>query len=252
MTSRRARPVRTALLALALLGVSACGSGRETDAAPPSAAGATTVTAATSVVTAPGPSAIAGTIPMATAVPDTAAPSPTTTAARTTTTSSSAAPAPTDPADIDPGTLPQTRARPPNEGPLLDAHVQDLWHAIVTDDAASAMPFFFPRSAYLTVKAIADPAGDYERRLVADFTEDIHALHVRLGAEPGRAGLGAFTVPATAQWIDPGVEHNAIGYWRVYSATLGCTIGGRPAAFPIASMISWRGEWYVVHLSSIR
>jgi len=237
-------------LAAAFAVLASCGTSAGPDAAeagppPPTAVG-------TTASSAPVASAAAA----ASSPETTAAPTTTTTEAPTTSTSASTtstvAPPPTDGPEVDPGTLPQTRAEPARTSPLLDAHVQALWHAIVTDDAPAAMPFFFPRSAYLTVKAIADPAGDYERRLVADYTADLHVLHARLGADPTKATLGGFTVPAGAQWIDPGVEHNAIGYWRVYGATLGWSLGGRASSFPIASMISWRGQWYVVHLDSIR
>ena len=47
-------------------------------------------------------------------------------------------------------------------------------------------------------------------------------------------------------------EYNKGTYWRVYNAMLRYTVDGQAGSFPIASMISWRGEWYVVHLNSIR
>ena len=49
-----------------------------------------------------------------------------------------------------------------------------------------------------------------------------------------------------------GGEYNKGSYWRVYNAALRYTAEGQAGSFPIASMISWRGEWYVVHLNSIR
>jgi hypothetical protein len=30
------------------------------------------------------------------------------------------------------------------------------------------------------------------------------------------------------------------------------TAGGEDASFPLTSLISWRGQWYVVHLGAIR
>jgi len=39
----------------------------------------------------------------------------------------------------------------------------------------------------------------------------------------------------------------------VYGANLRYTTpDGQGGSFPIASLISWRGQWYVVHLNSIR
>jgi hypothetical protein len=135
---------------------------------------------------------------------------------------------------------------------MFVAHANALWAAITADDPDRALAFFFPLKAYEQVKAISDPDGDWNTRLVAAFREDIHAWHSRLGANPGTAALGQVTVPDAAQWIQPGVEFNKGSYWRVYGATLTYQVDGHSGTFTVASMISWRGEWYVVHLASIR
>jgi hypothetical protein len=136
-------------------------------------------------------------------------------------------------------------------GPDLDVGIEGLWQAVVADDPAPAMPFFFPLSAYLQVKAIGDPAGDWQRRLVGAYQQDIHALHARLGAAASNARLDGIDVPATATWVQPGAEYNKLSYWRVYGTRVRFTVDGRPDSFTIASMISWRGRWYVVHLARI-
>lgn len=69
---------------------------------------------------------------------------------------------------------------------------------------------------------------------------------------PAGATFTSVTVPDTAEWILPGVEYNKGSYWRVYGAEVHYSVGGAAHFFTIASLISWRGEWYVVHLSSIR
>jgi hypothetical protein len=244
--SHRARRVGFGV-AVVSIGLGACGS----DARPSAVAespGTAVLAPGSTVAAAPviAPTAVAPT----TAAPTTVAPTTTTTTAASTT--STAPPTPTDPVGTDPGSLPQTRAEPASAGAQLDAHAEGLWHAIVTDDPGSAMAFFFPRSAYVSVKAIPDPAADYEQRLMANYVADIHTLHTALGADPTHAALGHLTVPPAAQWIEPGVEYNAIGYWRVYGAQLRYTTDGRQRSFAIASLISWRGQWYVVHLNSIR
>ena len=87
----------------------------------------------------------------------------------------------------------------------------------------------------------------------AAFKEDVHAWHTQLGANAAGAQLTAVSVPSDqAQWILPGAEYNKGSYWRVYGATLRYQVDGRAGTFAVASMISWRGEWYVVHLASIR
>ena len=52
-------------------------------------------------------------------------------------------------------------------------------------------------------------------------------------------------------WIPPGVCANGIGYYEVANARVAYQLGGQTRSFGIASLISWRGEWYVVHLGSI-
>lgn len=160
--------------------------------------------------------------------------------------------APTTTTTVDPGTLPQTAQKPVASGPMFDAGVNGLWQAVVTDDPAPAMAFFFPLTAYLQVKAISNPASDWHNRLVAAYDRDIHSLHLRLGSSATRAQLVGIDVPQSqAEWITPGVEYNKGSYWRVYGTTVRYTIDGRTQLFTVASLISWRGEWYVVHLSSI-
>jgi hypothetical protein len=145
--------------------------------------------------------------------------------------------------------------------------VAALGEAIVRDDPERAMAFFFPLGAYEQVKDIGSPAIDWKRRLVAAYVRDIHALHARLAeaqalrdGPPEDSGTGArllgLDVPdARARWVEPGEEYNKIGYFRVFGSRLRFEVGGPKQTlqtFDVKSLISWRGEWYVVHLSAIK
>lgn len=153
----------------------------------------------------------------------------------------------------DPASLPQTRDRPSASGAAFNARVAALWDAVVSGDPDRAMPFFFPLGAYEQVKDIAKPAADWRARLVAAFVRDIKALHRRLGDDAARAKLDALEVPdAAARWVEPGEEYNKIGYWRVFGSKLRFEVDGQKRALDIKSLISWRGQWYVVHLSAIK
>jgi hypothetical protein len=178
-----------------------------------------------------------------TAAPTTAggsAPTTTTTTAPTSTTT-------------DVGALPQTDTEPTTSTPAFKAGSAALWQAVVHDDPDRALPFFFPESAYRQVKDIGDPDGDWNNRLVANFRTDVHALHQQLGTLPAGARFERLDVPeGQAQWITPGVEFNKGSYWRVYGSRLLYTAGGVERSLPVSSLISWRGEWYVVHLGAIR
>jgi hypothetical protein len=154
---------------------------------------------------------------------------------------------------VDPATLPQTRDKPEASGPAFDARVQALWDAIVKDDPDRALPFFFPLPAYEQVKAIQNPAADWKRRLVAAYARDIHDLHKKLGKDPEAAKLVRFDAGPAPRWVEPNEEYNKIGYWRVFGSKLRWEReGGKAEAIDVKSLISWRGEWFVVHLSAIK
>jgi hypothetical protein len=148
----------------------------------------------------------------------------------------------------DPGSLAQTEARPSGSDPAFQARMMLLWQAITTGHVGVALPAFFPLSAYKKVKAVRDPASDWQHRLVADFDADIARVHASLGPGASSATLTTVVVPvARATWVRPGAEVNRIGYWRVYDTMMNFQNGGRPGSLVVISLISWRGQWYVVH-----
>lgn len=189
-----------------------------------------------------------------TTLPSTTAPSTTTRpAGATSTTGAPSSTTTTTAAAADPGALPQTDERPSSSSAAFTAGVGNLWEAIRQDKPELGLPFFFPKSAYLQVKAISDPAGDYQNRLIANFDDDVHSLHSQLGSDAASAKLVGITVPDDqAVWVQPGEESNKLSYWRVYGTTLQYEVNGQTGSFPVTSLISWRGEWYVVHLGAIR
>jgi hypothetical protein len=127
-----------------------------------------------------------------------------------------------------------------------------LWQGISAGSASAAMPAFFPEGAYAQVKAIADPRADYANRLVHEFSLDLGAAHGLLGGSAASAQLVGVEVPSSyAHWVSPGACDNSVGYYEVPNARVVYRVGGQTSSFGIASMISWRGEWYVVHLGAV-
>jgi hypothetical protein len=127
-----------------------------------------------------------------------------------------------------------------------------LWTAVQTGSVKPGLPAFFPQGAYVQVKAIAGAAGDYRDRLVADYRVDIDAAHALLGTQAGTALLLGVQVPgAYAHWVVPGVCANRVGYYEVPNARVVYRQNGAVHSFGIASMISWRGVWYIVHLGAV-
>jgi hypothetical protein len=150
------------------------------------------------------------------------------------------------------GILHQTMTRPKTTGPAFHALVADLWLAVRTGRPSFAAPAFFPVGAYKQVKAIYDPAGDWRNRLWADFAVDVRAAHALLGHDARAARLVRVIVAsADAIWVPAGACYNSAGYWHVANSRVVYKVHGQERSFGIASLISWRGVWYVVHFGGI-
>jgi hypothetical protein len=150
------------------------------------------------------------------------------------------------------GALPQTRAFPSTTTATFHAEMQALWAAIVAGRPSVAASAFFPLAAYEQVKAIADPAADWRDRLVHAFDLDVAAAHALLGTGAAGARLLSVRVASSeAAWIPPGYCYNGVGYWHAPGARLVYEEGGVVRSIGIASLISWRGVWYVVHLGAV-
>lgn len=147
------------------------------------------------------------------------------------------------------GALPQTRALPSTDSAAFHAAMQDLWLAVTTGKPNLALPAFFPLAAYQQVKAIYDPAADWHGRLWYDFTLDVGAAH-RL-VDPDARLVRVIVPTSDAAWVDPGVCANSLGYWHVPGARVVYREHGQERSFGIASLISWRGVWYVVHFGAV-
>jgi hypothetical protein len=151
-----------------------------------------------------------------------------------------------------PGSLPQTHAYPSGTSARFRSLMASLWTGIVHDSLTPALAAFFPKNAYVQLKAIASASSDWSERLVRDYGLDIAAAHALLGSDTARASLIAVNVPSSyGHWIQPGVCSNSIGYYEVANARMVYRANGQIRSFGIASMISWRGVWYVVHLGAI-
>lgn len=153
---------------------------------------------------------------------------------------------------INPATLPQTKAKPTTGSVQFNTEMRALWQGIVTGSIKKAKVAFFPRVAYLQVKAISNPNHDYNHRLLAHFRLDLMAAHALLGPHPNKAKLLYVKVPSYyATWINPGICYNKGGYWHVPGSRLVYEQNHQIHSIGIMSLISWRGQWYVVHLGGI-
>jgi hypothetical protein len=147
------------------------------------------------------------------------------------------------------GTLPQTSALPKTNAAAFGNAVHDLWLAVATGNPGYARPAFFPEKAYEQVKAIADPESDWQGRLWLDFTLDVAAVHKLI--KPGATLTKVITPTGYEQWIPAGACYHSTGYWHLPGSRLVYREGGVTHSFGIASFISWRGDWYLIHLGAL-
>lgn len=152
----------------------------------------------------------------------------------------------------DPGRLPQTAQLPSALTREFAARMRGLWAAIAGGQIGRARAAFFPEAAYLQLKSVGDPAGDFENRLYADYRLDIAAAHALLGVGASRSRLlRTVAVAAYAHWVPPEVCDNRVGYYELPNVRLVYDEDGQVRSIGIASLISWRGVWYVVHLGAV-
>jgi len=151
-----------------------------------------------------------------------------------------------------PGSLPQTHAYPSGSSAQFKSLMASLWAGISTGSVAPALRAFFPRGAYAQLKAIPSASSDWTNRLVHDYGLDIAVAHKLLGRDAANAQLVKVNVQSRyGHWVPPGVCYNSIGYYEMPNARVVYREAGHTRSFGIASMISWRGVWYVVHLGAI-
>lgn len=151
-------------------------------------------------------------------------------------------------------TLPQTDDRPSGDSPSLRRRLELLVEAIRDDDPDHALPSFFPVQAYAEVKAIQKPERDWEHRLVGAFRRNIHEYHKQLGTDAEGIEFVGIDIPeANVKLMEPNTEGNRLSYYRVLRSGLKVKKpNGSESRLEVTSMISWRGEWYIVHLHGFK
>ncbi len=136
----------------------------------------------------------------------------------------------------------------PSLGRALTARMAALFHDLTLDSLPGAERLFFPRSAYVKLKHISSPAADYAQRLIGMFRLDVASYHATFVDAGPSTFLGLNVDRADAAWIEPGWCENLIGYWHLPGVRLVYRQDHVVRSVAVASLISWRGVWYVVHL----
>lgn len=148
------------------------------------------------------------------------------------------------------GTTTDNAIAPTSDAADLDRRAKSLFEAVVKDDPSLAESFWFPKEPFLVLKDPPDPGGYWEK-LHRAYADDIHALHA---SRPSwdEAAFDHFELGSPPRWMNPGDEHNRIGYYRSLGGTLHFRDGGKDDAFVVDVIITWQGKWYVTHLRRVR
>jgi len=146
--------------------------------------------------------------------------------------------------------LRQTERFPSTHDTAFRDAMADVWLAVTTDHPAYAAPAFFPEAAYEQVKAIPYPAADWTNRLWLDFELDVGAAHDVVGRD-ARLLRVDMAPDWEAAWVPAGYCYNSAGYWHINGARLVYRRDDQERSIGIASLISWRGVWYVVHFGAV-
>jgi hypothetical protein len=136
--------------------------------------------------------------------------------------------------------------RPPADD-RLQALGAALFAAVLHDDPALAEAVFFPRPAFLLVKAIRDP-GRYWDQLHTRFARDIHTLHRALAVAEDLQ-YDHVELAIRGGFVHAGEEGNRLPYWASRHSVLHYREHGRPRHFELRVMITWDDRWYLIHLS---
>ena len=141
--------------------------------------------------------------------------------------------------------LKEAPPRPAVDSAQADAKL--LFEAIVHDDPARALAFFFPRDAFVLVKAMQKPERYYDK-LRARFEQDIHALHART-PDLDKATFERLEITKRGGWVKPGEEGNRLPYWAARHAWLHYRVGQEKRELEVRVLITWDDRWYVIHLN---
>lgn len=149
--------------------------------------------------------------------------------------------------------LPQTEDKPSFDSAAWKRRAELLFEAIQKDDPDIAARVFFPKEAYMQVKDIPKPEGDWKARLMKAFARDIHEYHKAMKKPEDAKFVGYKADMKHAKWMPPRGEGNKVGYYRITHTKLQYkNADGKDREMDVTSLISWRGEWFVVHLHGFK
>jgi hypothetical protein len=146
--------------------------------------------------------------------------------------------------------MPDNAVPPPADHRDLDQRAAALFEAVVKDDPALGESFWFPKAPFIPLKDPPDP-DLYWEKLHRAYADDIHSAHGSRASWDG-ATFDHFEIGSSPRWMNPGDEHNRIGYYRSQGGTIVYRIGEENGALAVDTIITWQGQWFVTHMRRVR
>lgn len=129
---------------------------------------------------------------------------------------------------------------------------EDMLRALTTvlekNDAAATPALFFPREAFLRLKAMKGAANYYDQ-LVKWFVADVAREHKKLGDKTGWVFDGFHK--GSCVWKEKGSEYNDVAYWSCYRSHFFLKRENDRVKIDLKAMINWGDAWYITHLGPI-
>jgi len=150
------------------------------------------------------------------------------------------------PVDLDAGTAAED-ALPSSIAADLAGRSRHLVEAIAHDDPSLAQDFIFPRDAYAASHDRSDASSLWDKKVMALFARDVHALHKKIKSS-AHATFLSFDLGHEVQQIQPKLKDFNRPLWRVKHSKITISIDGKTERIDIAEMMGWRGAWYVTRL----
>jgi hypothetical protein len=148
--------------------------------------------------------------------------------------------------DVDAG-LAAEDALPSSIAPDLADRSRHLVEAIAHDDPTLAQDFVFPRDAYAASHDRSDASSVWDKKVLALFQRDVHALHKKI-KNSAHATFLSFDLGHEVQQITPKPKDFNRPLWRVKHSKITVSIDGKTDRIDVPEMMGWRGAWYVTRL----
>jgi len=145
-----------------------------------------------------------------------------------------------------PGT-PEDLALPAATSDELTLRARHLFEAIAADNPDLGSDMLFPRDAWMGARDANDPGRQWDQKTSAGFRRSVHALHKRTkGIE--RAKFVSFEIGRTVTQATPRRKEWRIPLWESHRGHITFTLDGRTMRWDVAELAAWRGAWYLTRL----